>query len=133
MPWQWPRAAGVPIENPLQWSMEEQNLDKIRRLMDQVQPELPAAGQVEFKNVFGAVGGYVDGRIFISCGRFGVALRLPPESLSALFQEKDVEHLRYFPKGHIKKEYAVLPERILEDSGRFRGLVNESVRYARSS
>ena len=113
--------------------MDEQNLDKIRRLMDQVQPELPAAGQVEFKNVFGAVGGYVDGRIFISCGRFGVALRLPPESLSALFQEKDVEHLRYFPKGHIKKEYAVLPERILEDSGRFRGLVNESVRYARSS
>ncbi len=29
--------------------------------------------------------------------------------------EKGVKHLKYFPKGHVKKEYAVLPKRILED------------------
>ena len=114
----------------MQWSMEEQNLDKIRRLMDQVQPELPAAGQVEFKNVFGAVGGYVDGRIFISCGKFGVALRLPPEVLEVLFKEQGARRLRYFPKGHIKKEYAVIPGRILKDASEVGKLLDESVRYA---
>jgi hypothetical protein len=30
---------------------------------------------LEFKSVFGAVGGYVDGKIFVSCGKFGVALK----------------------------------------------------------
>jgi hypothetical protein len=32
---------------------------------------------LEFKNCFGAVADYVDGRIFCSCGKFGQALRLP--------------------------------------------------------
>ena len=113
--------------------MNNRNLDKITKLLEQVQPKLPNAHRVEFKNVFGAVGGYVDGRIFISCGKFGVALRLPSEILINLFQEQDVERLKYFPNGHIKKEYAVLPRRILEDIDRLRELVNESVRYAGTS
>ena len=112
--------------------MNDRNLDKITKLLEQVQPELFTTHRVEFKNVFGAVAGYVDGRIFISCGKFGVALRLPSDILITLFQEQDVEHLKYFPKGHIKKEYAVLPQRILNDDNRFRTLVHQSMRYARS-
>ena len=40
-----------------------------------------------------------------------------------------MEPLRYFPNGHIKKEYAVLPERILEDGRRFKTLVDASIEY----
>jgi hypothetical protein len=36
--------------------------------------------------------------------------------------------LRYFPKGHIKKEYAVLPKRILEDKPQFKRLLEKSIR-----
>ncbi|NQW24652.1 MAG: TfoX/Sxy family protein [SAR202 cluster bacterium] len=113
--------------------MDNPNLDRLTTLLERVQPKLPITHQLEFRNVFGAVSGYVDGRIFISCGKFGVALKLPPNILDALFQDTDVERLRYFPKGHIKKEYAVLPIRILEDDNQFRRLVNESVQYAQSS
>ncbi len=91
-------------------------LDEITTLLEQVRPKLATTHRLDFKNVFGAVGGYVNGKLFASCGKFGVALRLPPETLDALFQEEDVKHLKYFPGGHIKKEYAILPERILEDS-----------------
>lgn len=113
--------------------MESKYLDQTTRLLKQVRPRLGATHTLEFKNVFGAIGGYVDGRIFMSCGTFGVALRLPPEVLVGLFQHKDVRHLKYFPNGHVKKEYAVLPRRITEDRRRFRKLVDESVRYASSS
>ena len=41
----------------------------------------------------------------------------------------DVERLRYFDKGHIKKEYAVLPDRILKDVRQFKQLVGESTEY----
>ena len=104
-------------------------LQKLEKLLKHVRPRLLIIHQLEFKNVFGAVAGYVEGHIFISCGKFGVALRLPPKVLEIILKEKNVKHLKYFPKGHIKKEYAVLPERITKNIRHFRQLVNESVQY----
>ena len=109
--------------------MKNRYFDRLAELLEWVQPELSTTHRVELKNVFGAAGGYVNGRIFISYGKFGVALRLPSETLHALFQQKDVQRLKYFPKGHVKKEYAVLPERILDDDTQVRELVAESVQY----
>ena len=106
--------------------------EKITTLLEQVRPKLSTTHRLEFKNVFGAVGGYVSGRIFISYGKFGVALRFPPKVLDSLLKEKGVRHLRYFPKGHIKKEYAVLPKRIIKDSHKFKKLLDKSIEYALS-
>jgi len=83
----------------------------------------------KFKNVFGAVGLFVDGRIFASSGKFGIALRLPEEVLTDLFQNKRAKRLKYFAKGRIKKEYAVIPPRILRRQREIRSLVHKSVRY----
>src|SRR5712692_11830832 len=103
--------------------------EKIAGLLARAYPKLAATHRLELRNVFGAVGGYVNGRIFASCGKFGFALRLPPETLRALFREKEAGPLKYFPNGHVKKEYAVLHKRIREDKGRLRRLVHESVQY----
>ncbi len=113
--------------------MNTDYLNKIATLLSDARQELHAAHKLEFRNCFGAVAGYVDGHIFISCGEFGVALRLPPETLGELFQERDVLRLKYFPKGHIKKEYAVIPKRILNDRGRFEEFLDRSIKYALSS
>ena len=110
--------------------MKNRYAGRITALLDQARPKLATAHQIDFKNVFGAVGGYVDGRIFISCGKFGLALRLPPQVLEVLFKEQGARRLRYFPKGHIKKEYAVIPGRILKDASEVGKLLDESVRYA---
>ena len=109
--------------------MQNKYLEKITKLLEQANPGLATTRRLEFKNVFGAVGGYVNGRIFISCGKFGVALRLPPKTLERLFNKKVAKHLKYFSKGHIKKEYAVLSKRITEDRRQFRKLISASVKY----
>ena len=109
--------------------MKSKYAGRIATLLDQARPKLATTHQIEFSNVFGAVGGYVDGRIFISCGKFGVALRLPPNVLDVLFDEQGARRLRYFPKGHIKKEYAVIPGRILKDASEFGKLSDASVSY----
>ena len=106
--------------------------NQITKLVGQVNPKLSTIHRLEFKNVFGAVGGYVNGHIFISCGKSGVALRLPPEVLGTLFQEKDIKHLKYFPSGHVKKEYAVLSKKIIEDEQQFKELLDKSMEYALS-
>lgn len=107
------------------------HLDRLTELLGRVRPALASTHALELKNVFGATAGYVNGAIFISSGRFGIALRLPPDTLAELFQEEGVEPLRYFEKGHVKKEYAVLSTRILEDRRRFKKLVDASIEYVK--
>lgn len=109
--------------------MQRSYLDQVTELLIDVRPKLADTHDLEFKNVFGAVAGYVNDRIFISVGKFGVALRLSPRILADLFKKRDVKELKYFPKGHVKKEYAVLPPRILENRERLKTLVNESIKY----
>src|SRR3989344_349870 len=110
--------------------MNNKYFNKITKLLSQARSGLTHTHRLEFKNCFGAVAGYIDGRIFISSGKFGVALRLPPETLDNIFKEKGVKRLKYFPDGHVKKEYAVLPKRIMKSKQRFKGLIDKSIKYA---
>ena len=109
--------------------MKSDYFDKLTKLLEQARPRLASTHTLEFRNVFGSVAGYVNGRIFISCGTFGIALRLPPEALDAVFKEKGVTHLKYFPNGHVKREYAVLPKRILENKRQLKKLLDKSVTH----
>jgi TfoX/Sxy family transcriptional regulator of competence genes len=112
--------------------MNEAYAERLKEILKRTRPRLAYKYDLEFKNVFGAVGGYANGVIFISCGKFGVALRLRPETLEKVFKEKGVEHLKYFSKGHIKQEYAVIPKRILDDKKEFGMLLDDSLKYARA-
>ena len=112
--------------------MQNKYLEKITKILEQASPKLATIYRLEFKNVFGAVGVYVNGRIFVSCGKFGVALRLPSQTLESLFNEKIVKHLKYFPNGHVKKEYAVLPKQLIKDSHKFKKLLDKSIEYTLS-
>ena len=103
--------------------------EQLTSWLRRARPELGTTHRLEFKPCFGTVAGYVNGRIFVACGKFGVGLKLPREDLDELFREDDVEHLRYFPNGHTKKDYAVLPRRTLENKRRSRDLVDKSVRF----
>ena len=109
--------------------MENKYLNKIITLLKQTRPKLSTTHRLEFKNVFGAVGGYVDGKIFTSCGKFGVAFRLSPDTLDTLFQKKEVKRLKYFPNGHVKKEYAILSKQMLGSKHQLKKLVDESIKF----
>ena len=109
--------------------MQNKYFEKITKLLEQASPKLAITYQLEFKNVFGAVAGYINGHIFISCGMFGIAIKLPPKILESILKESGVKHLKYFPKGHIKKEYAVLPKRILGDKHQFKELLRHSIDF----
>ena len=95
-----------------------------------MRPRLSQTHTLEYKNCFGAVAGYVNGRIFITCGNFGLALKLPPSKTNQLLQEKAVKPLKYFANGHIKKGYAVLPKRMLEDKNSIKKLIDQSIKFA---
>ena len=104
---------------------------KIEGLLARTRPRLIVTRSVVLKSVFGAVAAYLDGRIFISCGKFGMALRLPPATVRRLLDDGDARPLRYFRNGHVKKDYVVLRARVLADQDLSKRLVDASIRFAR--
>ena len=107
-------------------------IERITKLISLTRPRLSQTHHLEFKNCFGAVAGYVKGQIFITCGKFGVALKLPPKKITELIKERGVKPLQYFPNGHVKKDYAVLPKRILENKSQFKKLIDNSLKFVLS-
>lgn len=106
--------------------------NKLESFLLRTRPRLRATHDLNLKPFFGAVIGTLSGRVFIACGRFGMALRLPPATLNALFKRRGAKPLRYFPGGHVKKEYAVLPKSVLDDDRERRKLMSASIRYVLS-
>lgn len=104
--------------------------DRIREVLGKTRPRLSRTHDVSFRPFFGSVAGYVDGNIFIACGSFGLALKLPAKTIDRLLEEEGVRPLKYFPNGHVKRDYVVLPKRILDDQGRLKRLVDQSIRFA---
>ena len=70
--------------------------------------------QIECKHFFGGAAAYANGRIFMTLTSVGLALKLPTESRESLIAE-GASPLRYFPKGPVKKEYALVQDRIATD------------------
>jgi len=115
------------------FSLKTDYSTRLGDLLKRVRPRLAITHHLESKNCFGAVAGYVNGNVFVSCGNFGLALRLPSQALTKLFREADVSPLKYFKKGHVKKEYAVIPSRIIRNRARFKQLVNKSIKFVSST
>lgn len=84
---------------------------------------------ITFKFVFGAVAAYANGQIFASCGKFGVALKLPGEICASLFDRGLASPLKYFESGHVKKNYVVLGETIRADQKRVTRLTGQSAEF----
>ena len=107
-------------------------LHQLEKLLKRVHSRSLITHQLIFKNCFGAVAGYVDDHIFISCGKFGIALRLDPETVTEFLKEAGFTRLRYFPKGHVKKEYVIIPKRIINNQDLFKELLDKSLHYVSS-
>ena len=104
--------------------------DRLQKILGDACPELGADPRtLRFGNVFGAVAGYVDGQIFCTCGRFGFALKLPADARNALF-DAGAQPLRYFPNGHVKKDYAVLTDGMLGDAEKLGRLIETSIEFS---
>ena len=58
--------------------MNDKYSDEIRDLLNRTYPKLATAYRLEFKSSFGAVAGYVDGNIFVSCafGQIPISSRI---------------------------------------------------------
>lgn len=113
-------------------SLQDNYRLELTALLERTAPDPGGGPKIEFKRNFGAIAATTEGRIFCSYGKFGLALRLPARTRTELMENQGGAPLRYFPKGHIKKEYVIIPDEIVTSSDRLGRLVRESLQFVLS-
>jgi TfoX/Sxy family transcriptional regulator of competence genes len=109
--------------------MAKEYFDRLSDLMAEIASNLSTTANLEVKHFFSGAAVYADGRICISLTPAGFALKLPACLRDELLTQEGTKHLQYFPKAPIKKEYVVLPQRMLDDRDTFCFWVDKSIEY----
>ena len=107
--------------------MAKKYLDKLSKLMKRVGLGRFGNAKVELKHFFSGAAVYVNGKICMTLTPVGFAIKLPERSRDILMKQKGAKQLRYFPKGHIKKDYVVLPKSVLNDMKTLRHCIKRSI------
>ncbi len=109
--------------------MAKRYLEKLSELMNRATAGKFKNVDLEYKHFFSGAAVYANGRICVTLTPVGFAVKLPEESRNALMRDKGTKHLRYFPRGPIKKDYVVLPEAMLKDMRTLRHWIEVSIEY----
>jgi len=94
--------------------MATAQLEALQALVDRILAGQGAAGAIECKHFFSGAAAYSDGHIFMTLTPIGLALKLSENDRAQLAALGAVP-LRYFPNAPIKKDYVVLPDRVVSD------------------
>ncbi len=111
--------------------MVESYFRELRSLLERTLPSPGPGVAIECKHFFSGAAAYAAGVIFMSLTPAGLALKLPAEARQQLM-EAGARPLRYFPKGPVKKEYVILPEKLARDDNALAPWIEESIRYTRA-
>ena len=107
--------------------MAKEYLEKLSELMKRTALVRFRNVKLEIKHFFSGAAVYANGKICITLTPVGFAIKLPEESRNTLMKQKGAKPLRYFPKGHIKKDYVILTKSMLNDIKTLRRWIKISI------
>ena len=109
--------------------MAQPYLDQLTEDLRKWKPTRPRGVKLECKHFFSGAALYANGKIAASLTPAGLALKLPEAMRLDLFRGRKARRLRYFTKGPVKKDYAVLSRSTASDASEVRRLLNASIRF----
>ena len=84
--------------------------EKLNHLISQLNLDKDILRAIEVKHFFSGAALYINNQICASWSPSGLAFKLPLQEVNSLINNGKAIPLRYFPKGNIKKDYAVFEE-----------------------
>lgn len=82
-------------------------LEKLSSLITKLKIEDEISKPIETKHFFSGAALYINETICVSWSPVGLAFKLPEQEVDRLINNGKAIPLKYFPKGHIKKGYAL--------------------------
>ena len=104
-------------------------IEKLSSMLARAGIEETANTKFEVKHFFGGAALYANGEICVTLTKVGLALKLPEKKRYELMENEGARPLQYFPQGPIKKEYALLPGRLINDIDSLNKWLLESINY----
>ncbi|HEY5047611.1 MAG TPA: TfoX/Sxy family protein [Rhizomicrobium sp.] len=102
------------------------NLQKI------VEKAAPLELELRFRPMFGGIGAYAFGRMFMSLSDVGLALKLGEAERHELLRLKGAKPLQYEPDAPPSKSYVVVPETMLSEPKTLQSWIAKSAAFART-
>jgi TfoX/Sxy family transcriptional regulator of competence genes len=87
--------------------MAKEYLEKLTKLVAALKLEEELSLSVEVKHFFSGAALYANGTIAVTWSPVGLAFKLPQQEAEVLIAKGKAKPLKYFPKGHVKKGYAL--------------------------
>lgn len=108
--------------------MAEPYLSELRDILERAGGPKGSKSALTCKHFFSGAAGYVGGKIFISLTPAGLALKLSEADRKTAFA-KGAKSLKYFPKAPVKKDYAVMPARLVKDDAVLKEWIKRSIAF----
>jgi TfoX/Sxy family transcriptional regulator of competence genes len=102
-------------------------------LQKHVEAAAPLEIELRFRPMFGGIGVYADGRMFLSLSDVGLALKLGEAERAMLLKIPGAKPLQYEPNSPPSKSYVVVPDRMLADRKALRDWIARSATFAKST
>jgi TfoX/Sxy family transcriptional regulator of competence genes len=95
--------------------MAKEYSEKLSKLITDLFLNTDIRSQILIKHFFNGAAIYIDGVICASWSPVSFAIKLPQSEAEVLISNGQAKPLKYFPKGHVKKEYVLFDEPHLID------------------
>ncbi len=84
--------------------------EKMTNLLKEIKIEKDISLPLEVKHFFSGAALYSNKILFVSWSPVGLAFKLPYTEVKELINSGEAKELKYFPKGHVKKGYALFED-----------------------
>ena len=101
-------------------NMAKEYFEKLSNLISDLKIEDEIDFPLEIKHFFSGAALYDDGTIRVSWSPVGLAFKLKESEVNKLIKSGKAKPLRYFPKGNIKKGYALFENPSLSRTSRWK-------------
>ena len=108
--------------------MAKKYFEKLSNLVDQINLENETRFPIEIKHLFTGAALYVNNSICASWSPGGLAFKLTEQEASKLISADKAIPLKYFPKGHIKKDYALFESPELKRPSHWKTYFNKAIK-----
>ena len=109
--------------------MAQPYLDQLTKRLREWKVAKPRGVALECRHFFSGAALYANGSIVASLTPVGLALKLPEAACAELFCSRKAKRLQYFARGPVKKDYAVLSQRLVSNRTEVRALLRASIRF----
>lgn len=113
--------------------MAQPFLDELTEQLGEWKVARPRGVTLQCRHFFSGAALYANGSIVASLTPAGLALKLPEAIRDELFRNRKAAQLRYFDRGPVKKDYAVLSRKVVSDRAEVRSLLRSSIRFVCNS